>query len=68
MGNIFSFHKRDSDKLYIFFGNNENEVIYEENGEGIIFNKNGKVIGIEKLYISKSVGFSKTIPVEVVVA
>ncbi|MCX7771006.1 MAG: DUF2283 domain-containing protein [Proteobacteria bacterium] len=64
------FHNKDSDTLDIWFGNPEDEVICEEAGEGIIFkkDKNGKVIGIEKLYVSKSVGFSKTIPVEVVVA
>ncbi len=42
-------------------------------GEGIIFkkNKSGKTIGIEKLYVSKTVGIEASlsaVPVELVVA
>jgi len=42
----------------------------KKQGEDIIFKKDkeGKVIGIEKLYVSKTLGISKSIPVEVVVA
>ena len=54
----------------IWFGNPEDEVICEEAGEGIIFkkDKNGKTIGIEKLYVSKTVGIDKPFPFELVVA
>src|SRR3989338_4061490 len=39
-------------------------------GEGIILkkDKNGKTIGIEKLYVSKTVGIGKPLPIELVVA
>jgi len=42
----------------------------EEAGEGIILkkDKNGKTIGIEKLYVSKTVGIDTPLPVELVVA
>jgi uncharacterized protein YuzE len=53
----------------LWFGNPEDEVICEEAGEGIIFkkDKNGKVIGIEKLYVSKTFGIREPLPVELVV-
>ncbi|WP_297213498.1 MULTISPECIES: DUF2283 domain-containing protein [Thermodesulfovibrio] len=70
MGKVVVYYNKDSDTLDIWFGNPEDEVICEEAGEGIIFKKDkeGKVIGIEKLYVSKTLGISKSIPVEVVVA
>ncbi len=66
---VVHYHK-DSDTMDIWFGNPEDEVICEEAGEGIILkkDKNGKTIGIEKLYVSKTVGVDKPLPVEVIVA
>ncbi len=54
----------------IWFGNPDDEVVCEEAGEGIILkkDKNGKTIGIEKLYVSKTVGIDKPLPVELIVA
>lgn len=54
----------------IWFGNPEDEVICEEAGEGIILkkDKDRKTIGIEKLYVSKTVGIDKPLPVVLVVA
>ncbi|ACI22135.1 MULTISPECIES: DUF2283 domain-containing protein [Thermodesulfovibrio] len=70
MGKVVVYYNKDSDTLDIWFGNHEDEVICEEAGEKIIFKKDkeGKVIGIEKLYVSKTLCISKSISVEVVVA
>ena len=48
----------------------EDEYICEEAGEGVILKKNkeGKIIGIEKLYVTKTLGIKQPLPVEVVVA
>lgn len=53
----------------IWFGDPEDEYICEEAGEGFILkkNKNGKVIGMEKLYVTKTLGLKQPLPVEVVV-
>ena len=70
MDKVVVYYHKDSDTMDIWFGNPEDEVICEEAGEGIIFkkDKNGKVIGIEKLYVSKTVGVSIPFPLELVVA
>ncbi len=55
----------------IWFGDPKDEHICEEAGEGIILKKNkaDMVIGIEKLYVSKTVGMTgKPIPIELVFA
>ena len=64
-----SYHK-DSAPLDIWFVNPEAEVTAEEAGEGIIFKKNkfGVTIGIEKLYVSKTIGMNKPLPIELIVA
>jgi uncharacterized protein YuzE len=51
-------------------GDPADEYICEEAGEGIILKKDkeGKVIGIEKLYVVKNLGIEQPLPVEVVVA
>ncbi|GAB4412280.1 MAG: DUF2283 domain-containing protein [Thermodesulfovibrionales bacterium] len=70
MDKVVVYYHRDSDTMDIWFGSPEDEVICEEAGEGIILkkDKDGKVIGIEKLHVSKTVGISQPLPVELVVA
>ncbi len=70
MAKVVVYYNEESDTMDIWFGNPENEVICEEAGDGIIFkkDKDGKIIGIEKLYVSQSVGVNKNTPVEIVVA
>ena len=70
MDKVVVYYHRESDTLDIWFGNPEDEFMCEEAGEGIILkkDKNGKTIGIEKLYVSKTVGIEKPLPVELVVA
>ena len=60
---------KDIPDYVLVYGNPEDEYICEEAGEGIIFkkNKDGKVIGIEKLYVSKTLGLRQPLPVEIVV-
>jgi len=70
MDKVVVYYHKESDTLDIWFGNPEDEFMCEEAGEGIIFkkDKNGKTIGIEKLYVSKTLGIDKPLPVELVVA
>ena len=70
MDKVVVYYHKDSDTMDIWFGNPEDESICEEAGEGIILkkNKDGKVIGIEKLYVSKTVGMDQPLPIELVVA
>ena len=65
---IVHYHK-DTDTMDVWFDNPEDEYICEEVGGGIILkkNKDGKVIGIEKLYVIKTLGIKQPLPVEVVV-
>jgi len=69
MDKIKVYYHKDSDTMDIWFGNPEDEFISEEAGEGIILkkNKDGKVIGIEKLYVSKTLGIGQPVPVELIV-
>jgi len=70
MDKVIIYYHKEIDTMDIWFGNPEDEYICEEAGEGIILkkNKDGKVIGIEKLYVSKTLGIKQPLPVEVVVA
>ena len=70
MDKVMVYYHKDSDTMDIWFGNPEDEVVCEETGEGIILkkDKNGKTIGIEKLYVSKTVGIDKPLPIGLVVA
>jgi uncharacterized protein YuzE len=70
MDKVIVYYHKESDTLDIWFGNPEDEFMCEEAGEGIILkkDKDGKTIGIEKLYVSKTVGVEKPLPVELVVA
>ena len=69
MDKVIVYYHKETDTMDIWFGNPEDEYICEEAGEGIIFkkNKDGKAIGIEKLYVSKTLGFRQPSPVEIVV-
>jgi uncharacterized protein YuzE len=70
MDKVVVYYHKDSDTMDIWFGSPKDEVMCEEAGEGIILkkDKNGKTIGIEKLYVSKTVGIDKPLPVELIVA
>ncbi len=70
MDKVRVYYNNESDTMDIWFGNPEDEVLSEEAGEGIILkkDKSGKTIGIEKLYVSKTVGRGKPLPVELIVA
>jgi uncharacterized protein YuzE len=70
MDKVAIYYSKDTDTMDIWFGNPEDEYISEEAGEGLILKKNkeGKIIGIEKLYVVKSLGIKQPLPVEVVVA
>jgi len=69
MDKVKVYYHKDSDTMDIWFGNPDDEFICEEAGEGIILkkNKDGKVIGIEKLYVSKTLGIGQPVPVELIV-
>jgi len=60
------YHK-DMDTMDIWFDNPENEVISEKAGDGIILKKDN-AIGIEELYVTKTLGLKQSPPVELVVA
>ncbi len=70
MDKVMVYYHKNTDTMDIWFGNPEDEYICEEAGEGIILKKNkqGQVIGIEKLYVAKTLGIKQPLPVEVVVA
>ena len=70
MDKVIVYYHKESDTMDIWFGNPEDEYISEEAGEGIILKKNkeGRIIGIEKLYVTKTLGINQPLPVEVVVA
>jgi len=68
---IIHYHKQ-TDTMDIWFGNPTDEYLCEEVGEGVILkkDKNGKVIGIEKLYVTETLSLSieQPLPVEVVMS
>jgi uncharacterized protein YuzE len=70
MEKVAIYYSKETDTMDIWFGNPEDEYISEEAGEGLILKKDkeGKIIGIEKLYVVKSLGIQQPLPVEVVVA
>ena len=63
---IIHYHKQ-TDTMDIWFGNPTDEYLCEEVGEGVILkkDKNGKVIGIEKLYVTKTLSLSIEQPLSV---
>ena len=68
MEKVIIRYNKESDTLDIWFGNPLDEFICEEIGDGIILKKDkeGNVIGIEKLYVSQRIGVS-SFPLEVMV-
>lgn len=70
MEKVIVYYHKEMDTMDIWFGNPEDEVVSEEAGEGIILkkDKDGRVIGIEKLYVTKTLGIKQPLPVEIVVA
>ena len=70
MDKVKVYYHKDTDTMDVWFGNPEDEYICEEAGEGVILKKNkqGEVIGIEKLYVTKTLGIKQPLPVEVVEA
>ncbi len=69
MDKVVIYYHKETDTMDVWFGNPEDEYICEEAGEGVILKKNkeGRVIGIEKLYVTKTLGIKQPLPVEVVV-
>lgn len=72
MEKVIVYYNRESDTLDVWFGNPKDEYSCEEAGEGVILKKDrdGHVIGFEKLYIHKGLGLSQSLqplPFEVVV-
>ncbi len=69
MDKVIVYYHKETDTMDVWFGNPEDEYICEEAGEGVILKKDkeGKVIGIEKLYVTKTLGIKQPLPVEVVV-
>lgn len=70
MDKILIYYHKESDTMDVWFGDPKDEHICEEAGEGVILKKDkeGRVIGVEKLYVTKSLGIKQPLPFEVVVA
>lgn len=70
MEKVKLFYHRETDSMDIWFSDPAEEVSCDEVGEGIILkkNKDGNTIGIEKLYVTKTMGISAPLPVEIVMA
>jgi uncharacterized protein YuzE len=70
MEKVAVYYSKETDTMDIWFGNPEDEYISEEVGEGLILKKDrqGKIIGVEKLYVVKTLGITQPLPVEIVVA
>lgn len=73
MEKVTIYYHRESDTLDVWFGDPKDEYSCEEAGEGIILKKDrdGHVIGFEKLYLHKGSAqpsLLQPLPFEVVVA
>lgn len=70
MDKVKLYYHRELDTLDIWFDDPVEETSSEEAGDGTILKKNkeGRVIGIEKLYVTKTLGIGQPLPVEVVVS
>ncbi|MGR3318367.1 MAG: DUF2283 domain-containing protein [Candidatus Anammoxibacter sp.] len=58
MDKVIVYYHKKADTMDIWFGDPEDEYSCEETGEGIILKKDrsGEIIGIEKLYVTKTLG------------
>jgi uncharacterized protein YuzE len=70
MEKVKVFYNKETDTLDIWFDNPEEEYSCDEIGDGTILkkNKNGKIIGIEKFSVAKSLGAVPPLPFEFVVS
>ena len=73
MEKVVVYYHRESDTLDIWFGNPKDENSCEELGEGVVLkkDKDGKLIGFEKLYVHQTMKLpsgKRPLPIEVVVA
>ncbi|MCA1809753.1 MAG: DUF2283 domain-containing protein [Lentisphaerae bacterium] len=70
MDKVKIYYHKETDTMDIWFGNPSKEVVSEEVGGGVVLKKDkkGRVIGLEKLYLMKSLKIKPPLPVEVVVA
>ncbi len=69
MEKVKVFYHKKADTIDVWFGNPDDEVSADEAGDGVILkkNKNSDVIGIEKLYVSKTMGKQPVVPMEILV-
>lgn len=70
MDKVRLYYHRETDSMDIWFEKPLDEISCEEVGERTIVKKNklGKIIGIEKLYVMKTLGISHQLPVEIVMS
>ena len=70
MEKVAIYYSKETDTMDIWFGSPDDEYIAEEVGDGFILKKDrqGKIIGVEKLYVIKTLGITHPLPVEIVVA
>lgn len=70
MDKVLIYYHKETDTMDVWFGNPNDEYICEEAGEGVILkkDKDGRVIGVEKLYVTKSLGIKQPLPFEVIVS
>lgn len=70
MDKVLIYYHKETDTMDVWFGNPNDEYICEEAGEGVILkkDKDGRVIGVEKLYVTKSLGIKQPLLFEVIVS
>lgn len=70
MDKVRLHYHRQTDSMDVWFDDPAQEDSCEEVGDGTILKKNkkGKIIGIEKLCVTKTLGISQPLPVEVIVS
>jgi len=70
MDKVKVHYHQQTDSMDVWFDDPSQEDSCEEVGDGTILkkNKSGKIIGIEKLFVTKTLGISQPLPVEVVVS
>jgi uncharacterized protein YuzE len=73
MEKIVVYYHKESDTMDVWFADPENEYSCEEVGEGVILkkDKDGRIIGFERLYVHKALNLPLSdapLPFEVVVS